>query len=258
MRENETMTDDAQQEVFETRAFSEVEYLLHQRLRSTCWHLFMGGDYRHVAREAMTTVELALREKALATDDYFGGRLIDFAFGGKGHVQLTVPYGGQDEARALFRGAFKYYRNYAAHDGAQINRTQAARILVLASELLDLLAASPRSLRIEGGPEGLVLKGIFSNVDEFRKFLIFIDGQNYPDDVWDGFFEALASSGYSEEQVELVIDLGLLEITCERAEPSRETRWHGPDVEALTIYGLTKLGREILKSLPEPKESGAN
>jgi uncharacterized protein (TIGR02391 family) len=251
---------DEQKEVLEARAYSEIEYLLHERLRSTCWHLFSGADYRHAAREAMAIVELSLRDKALATDADFGDRLIDLAFNNKGPVQLTSPFGAamQTKTRALFKGAFCYYRNYAAHDGSQIDRTRCARILILASELLDLLAASPRSLRLEGGLEGLVAKGVFTGVEDFRKFLIFIQDQNYPDDVWDGFYEALAFAGFSEEQLELIIDLDLLVRTCECLEPSQDPHRQSPEFETITIFRLTELGRKVLKSLPEPvREKGA-
>lgn len=245
---------DEQREALESQAYSGIEFLLHERLRSTCWHLFSGGDYRHAAREAMAIVEFTLREKALATDAYFGTKLIDFAFGNKGPVQLASPFGGslQDEARVLFKGAFRYYRNYAAHDGVQIDRTQCARILILASELLDLLAASPRSLRLEGGPEGLVAKGLFKNHEELRKLLVFVNGQNYPDDIWDGFYEGLALAGFSEEQLELLIDLGLLGRNCEWMEPSQDPHWRGPEFETVTVFSLTDLGREVAKSLQNP------
>jgi uncharacterized protein (TIGR02391 family) len=259
MREFAAMIDE-QEQADEARAYSEIGPLLHERLRSGCWYLFSEGNYRHAAREAMAIVELSLREKALATDAYFGTRLIDLAFSNTGAVQLTSPFGGslQDEARALFKGAFRYYRNYAAHDGSQIDRTRCARILILASELLDLLAASPRSLRLEGGPEGLVAKRVFTSVADLRRFLIFIQDQNYPDDVWDGFYEALALAGFSEEQLELIIDLALLERTCEWLEPSQDLNRSWPEFETVTVFRLTELGREVLKSLPEPiKENGA-
>lgn len=258
MRELETMPDE-EREIVEARAYSEIEPLVHERLRKTCWHLFSGGDYKHAVREAMAIVELTLREKVLATESYYGARLIDFAFSNKGPVRLTSPFGEamQEDARALFKGAFRYYRNYAAHDGSQIDCRRGARILILASELLDLLEASPRSLRLEGGPEGLVAKGVFTSVNDFRRFLVFIDGQNYPDDVWDGFYEALACSGFSEEQLELVIDLGILERTCEWMEPVQDAHWRGPEFETLTIFRLTQHGSGVLKSLAETgKESG--
>lgn len=148
----------------------------------------------------------------------------------------------RNEARALFRAAFAYYRNYAAHDGTRIRKTVAARIMVLASELLDLLDASSRSLEIEGGPEGLVDHGHFEEAGDFSRFLDFLDGRSYPEDTFDGLLESLATQGFDWDQIHLAKELGLVNERIVYPENDEYGEW-------ITVFELTELGRQILESL---------
>jgi len=187
----------------------------------------------------MIQVELALRDASLAPSKYCGRGLIDFAFSSSEVVELTVPLGKEmhKPARALFRAAFSYYRNYSAHDGARIEGRISARILVIASELLDLLDASPRSLQIEGGPQGLVEHGHFQSEVDFIRFLGFIDHQTYTEELWDGLMESLALAGFSWGQITLVKDLGLV--------TEREEILDDPQCQWQTAFELTKLGKQV-------------
>ena len=88
----------------------------------------------------------------MVKDGKFGKTLIDslFTIGGKYKtVKLRVPLGDdlQEQAKSYFASVFAYYRNYLAHDGSRIDKNSALRILVLASELLDLIDASSLSYR---------------------------------------------------------------------------------------------------------------
>ncbi|MGH7143968.1 MAG: TIGR02391 family protein [Planctomycetota bacterium] len=217
---------------------------LHQRILAACSGLFEQAHFKHAAREAWVQVELALKDKCLAPSrrDY-GQPLIDYAFGDTGAVSLKTSFGPQyrDQAKKLFCAAFSYYRNYTSHDGSNITAASSYRCLVLASELLDMIEASSRSLNLEGGVEGLVTKGLFESKADFISFLTFIDGQNYPDETWDGLMEDLAHHGYDWEQILLTEDLGLVQ---EEFEPlDGDCHDYG-----LTSFRLTPLGRTFQKA----------
>jgi len=225
--------------------------LLHERIAQSCLELCRQAHYKHAAREAMTQVELALKAASLAPpkQDY-GQPLIEYAFGRKGAVSLSVPLGERmhQPARGLFKAVFRYYRNYVAHDGSRVDRRISGRILVLASELLDLLDASPKSLQAEGGPEGLVSHGHFESVEDFGEFLEFIDGQSYPEEVFDGLMESLAYAGFSWEQITLTEDLGLVEerdVISEQQQPGGPP----PHFDWVTTFELTSHGHEVLSKL---------
>src|SRR5512138_1489539 len=149
--------------------------VLHRRIVNSCLSLFNDGYYQHAALESMKQVEMALREKGIAPKDRFGENLVNWVLGNGEHITLSVPFGDelQEKARVLFKGAFGYYRNYAAHDGAKIDKTACLRIMILASELLDLISASRRSFEGIGGIDGIIKAGIFKSVEEFKDFLDF-------------------------------------------------------------------------------------
>src|SRR6266705_1847978 len=87
----------------------EFDVLLHPRVLRHCESLVNNGHYKHAALEAMTQVELALKEKS-GVDGKFGVNLCADLFGtGKG-VKLRVPFGEESQraAERLFTGAFAY------------------------------------------------------------------------------------------------------------------------------------------------------
>src|SRR5947199_4684416 len=112
---------------------TEIEHLLHPRLRDECLRLYESGHFKHAALEAMQSVESALREKGVAPTDTFGVRMVRKAFGRSSHIMLSVELGDklQDAAAKLFEGAFSFYRNYAAHDGTRIDNQIALRVMIL-------------------------------------------------------------------------------------------------------------------------------
>ncbi len=117
----------------------------------------------------------------------------------------------KDKAELLFKGAFGYYRNYAAHDGSKINKIICIRIMVLASELLDLIGASSISFTEIGGVKGLIKHGIFAEASQITDLLSFLSSQACPDDCFDGLFEDLYERGYTDHQFQSVFNLGLIE-----------------------------------------------
>jgi len=227
----------------------DLKEVLHTRILDECSTLYEQGHYKHAAREAMIQVELALKEKTVAPRKLFGVRLIKRAFREGRHIMLTVHLGQeyQKSAEILFEGAFGYYRNYTAHDGALIDPKICFRILVIASELLDLLAASTKSLPGVGGVERLVEEGIFNSSQDFANCLRFFDGYVVHEDVFDGYLEALASCGISDEQEQLLFELGLVESHTESVSGD-------PNCEFVTIFDLTPLATSLIEKSEKKEE----
>ncbi len=198
----------------------ELEQLLHPQIEEACLKLLSDEHYKHAAHEAMKQVEIALRDKGLAPHDKFGEQLIKWVLGGGDNIRVVVPFGKelQDQARLLFRGAFSYYRNYSAHDGAKIDRKSSIRIMILASELLDLLNASRRSLESLGGVEALINLKVFKDKDDLISFLQLLNGIKVYDEVGEISVE-LGENGYSSKQYEFALELGLCEYIGEYIRP---------------------------------------
>lgn len=226
----------------------DFDTLLHPRVVRRCRKLFLDGHWKHAAHEAMTQVELALKEKS-GVKKLYGVRLVTSLLGkGKG-LKLRVPFGDelQEKVEKFFSGSFSYYRNYAAHDGSKIDQSNCLRILVIASELLDLVGVSNLSFVDVGGVDGLVKQGVFRNALQLHEFLRFLDGQTFPDETVDGFFEDLAERGFSEEQVQAVVETDLIEYITEPYTPSELDRLDDmlcPDT--ISWFQLTKLGKDVI------------
>jgi len=227
------------------------EDLLHPRIAKHCKKLVDDDHFKHAAIEAMTQVELALKEKTGLKDKY-GVRLTKALFGQGNGIKLSVPFGEdlQKQAESLFTGAFSYYRNYAAHDGARIDHTACLRILIVASELLELIGASDISFTDIGGIRGLIQTGIFKDEPQIHKLLAFLNDNVLPDHVCDGFYEDLAAGSFSESQLQAVLDLGLVEYTTKPYMHSEFESVYDPTVaEELGIFELTKSGIAVLNDL---------
>jgi uncharacterized protein (TIGR02391 family) len=228
-----------------------LEGLLHPRIAAHCTRLYIDSHFRHAAREAMTQVELALKEKSGVKDKY-GTRLVNSLLERGIGIKLVVPFGPemQKHAHALFESAFSYYRNYAVHDGSEINDQRCLRIMILASELLDLINASEVSFADIGGVKGLVSNGLFSNENQVCDFLSFLSGYTFPEDARDGFFEDLVERGVDGNQVKAVIETGLIEYKSEEVEiPEPMRGLFGDSTERLGSFQLTRLGEQVLDDL---------
>ena len=229
----------------------ELEELLNPRVIKHCMPLYRNEHYKHAALEAMIQVEKALKEKAGEGGDIkgYGVRLATNLLGkGKG-IKLRVPLGEdlQQQARALFEGAFAYYRNYAAHDGTKIDQRICLRIMVLASELLDLIGASSLSFADVGGIEGLVKAGAFKDKEELVSLLEFLDGHYLPDEDGVGFYENLYERGFRDSQLEAVIELDLVQYQVEDYVPSTYELLHDPSYpDTMAWFELTDLGKKAV------------
>jgi uncharacterized protein (TIGR02391 family) len=227
----------------------DIDKLLHKRIIDKCKSLYEDGHFPQAASESMKQVELALKEKAEIGEKLFGARLVDQLFGSGKGIKLKIPLGDelQKQAKSLFKGAFSYYRNYAAHDGSKIDETICIRVMVLASELLDLIGASSISFTEIGGVKGLIEKGIFDDESQIADILSFLSSQVFPWGVFDGMFEDLAEKGYSDQQYQAVFDLDLVEYHSEMRNhgfPGEPADWD--------IFGwleLTAQGRKVLAQI---------
>jgi len=226
-----------------------IKTLLHPRIENHCEKLFDDGHYKHAALEAMIQVELALKEKSGGKKKY-GVTLIKSLFKDGRGIKLRVPFGKelQKEAESFFRGSFSYYRNYAAHDGSKIDNNTAARIMIIASELLELIGASQLSYKDIGGINGLIASKIFKNEESLKDLLKMLDGYTITDDINDGFFEYLYTNGFIDDQLTSVLELGFIEyITKEYVPESFELK--NPDFipNEISCFSLTELGKKIIK-----------
>ena len=222
----------------------EIEDLLHPRLTDECLKLFQGGHYKHAALEAMQSVELALRETGVPPAKLFGTRMIRKTFDGSAHILLSLELDDQLQGAAakFFEGTFSFYRNYAAHDGRKIDKQIALRVMVLASELLDLVGASRRSFTAIGGVDGLLAHEFFDTPTEVATCLKFLDGNSFLDIAIDGFLEDQAEVGLSGKQIEVVLELGLVTAHEELGRDELDDS----DI-IITTFALSDLGRTVLE-----------
>ncbi|MBI1813570.1 MAG: TIGR02391 family protein [Deltaproteobacteria bacterium] len=214
--------------------------LLHPRILKNCLTLYADGHYKHAAQEAMTQVERAIKEKT-GFEHRYGVNLATRIFGHGHGIKLRVPFGSrmQAEAERLFAAAFSYYRNYATHEGDNIDEMCALRVMVLATELLELVGASLLSSADIGGAPGLVSEGVFASVTQVAELLKFLDGQPLPDDVCDGFYEDLGTHGFTESQLQSLLDCGLVEYRSVPVDdPTGQT-------DSVGFFHLTALGEEV-------------
>lgn len=221
--------------------------VLHERIiNSRCLQLYENEHYKHAALEAMTIIERILKDKT-GVDKKSAVRTIKNIFDGREDIKLCVPFGDdfQNAASKLFQGTFSYYRNYAAHDGTRINSKQCLRILMLASELLDLVDASGFNYR---PLRKLIDTGVFRNDESAIKLLKLLDGYTTIEDVYDGLFEDLVSNGFSSEQMESLLEIGLL--TFEPTEVNTTAILEDDlDGERIYCFRLTAIGKGILKGI---------
>lgn len=231
-----------------------IEVQLSPRIQKHCLKLWQDEHYKHAAREAVVQVELALKEKGMVKDGRFGKTLIDslFTVGGKHKtVKLRVPLGDdlQEQAKNYFSSVFAYYRNYLAHDGSKVDRNSALRILVLASELLDLIDASALSYADLGGIEGLLKSGIFESAYQLLGVLKTCDGYALLGHDADGLRETIFEAyGAWDEHLDAVLELDLVQYI--------DTEFDVPDygVEEGGWLEVTDLGKRFIEEIEKRKD----
>jgi len=152
-------------------------------------------------------VELALKEKSGVKNKLYGVNLCKSLFGTGKSIKLRVPFGDEMQlpAEEFFKAAFSYYRNYTVHDGSLVDRAACLRVMVLASELLNLIGASAVSYADVGGISGLVTSGIFKDEDSVRRLLFLLPKYPVIDNGMDGLYEELSSMGLGDDSIQAVL-----------------------------------------------------
>ncbi len=224
--------------------------LLAPRIAKNCLPQLQDGHPTDAAREAMVQVELALKEKGRikGEDRLYGVTLIKKLFAGTHGVRLRVPLGEEEQVHAqeYLNGVFAYYRNYLAHDGRKIDERIALRVLIIASELLELLDASQLTLADSGGVEGLVRIGGFGSAKQLGRLLALLDEYYMPAGTYDSLYEDLAKHGFEETDLEKIIELNLVEMHSREFETA--TGHHFADeTEVMEWFEVTELGRKALE-----------
>jgi len=226
------------------RVDMDIKKLLAPRIEKHCLSLYESGEHKHAAREALVQVELAMRERARLGADSFGARLVQRVFKGHEGVMLKVPLGDdlQEKAQKYFEAVFLYYRNYVAHDGAQLNEISSLRILFIASELLEMLQASSLTLADKGGIEGLTRIMDCGSPQMLLKLLELLDGYWMPALTYDGLFEMLYNNGFSDEQFQSTIEISLIVMSDFTV---RDPQFDG--LEEMERLDLTELGHQVVE-----------
>jgi len=230
----------------------DLDGFLHPRILNKCIALYKNGFFPDAAFNAMKQVELAFKEKAGVEDHekLFGARLYEKILGSGKSIKLKVPLGDnlQKEAKEVFKSVSSYYRNYLAHkEGNKVDKIICTRILIITSELLDLINASSISYTEIGGIEGLIKQGIFENKLQLSNLLSFLSSQVFPHEIFDGMFEDLIRKDYTKTQYEAVFDLGLIEYHSEIKDhsfPGEPEDW-----DDFGWIELTPLGRKVITQI---------
>lgn len=115
--------------------------LLQPSLASKVHHLFLRGDHDTAVFQAFKEVEVAVRKAGNYPDDLLGRDLMQKAFHpetGPLRNEGVVPAERQSEM-FLFSGAIGHAKNPPGHRDVNLSRQEAARLIVFASHLLDIV-----------------------------------------------------------------------------------------------------------------------
>jgi uncharacterized protein (DUF433 family) len=235
---------------------------LNVRIIEHCLPLYLDSHYGSSASMAMKQIELALKEKSFVeSDKEFGSKLIDslFTIGGKHQgIKLKLPFGNSDDLqkkfKQLFKSVFQVYRNYTAHEGIDITKQSAYRIMIIASELLDLIEITYLSFTDVGGIQGLIEHGDFGTLDRLVELLEVLDNWYSPDPDTSSFLDPLFEQhGFLNHHLWAVEELGLVQYEeSDYIQPLELLGLDSYHPDRIGGYTLTPLGEKIIK---EHKES---
>ena len=115
--------------------------LLQRFLVDKVHHLFLRGDHDTAVFQAFKEVEVSVREAANYPDSLVGRDLMQKAF----HPETGplrdegLVYAERESEMFLFSGAIGHAKNPASHRAVNLTREEAARLIVFASHLLDIV-----------------------------------------------------------------------------------------------------------------------
>lgn len=131
------------------RATHQLQEGLHAQIEGRARRQFLLGEYEQAVFVAMKAVEARVRELGGYSDDDFGVKLMNNAFGPTG--PLTDPQatpGEKEGMRGLFMGAYAVLRNTSGHREVDYdNVAEAAESVIVASLLMRMLDRIERTLR---------------------------------------------------------------------------------------------------------------
>lgn len=233
----------------------ELSEFIHQRLQSKAIKLFEDKYYTESAKEALLQVEVALKEKfpfehdAITAVQFIDKYFIDDKKAIKDNrIKLLCKYGEQGKLKLFFNGVFSHYRNNLNHKDIDLNKIESFRILIISSELLDLIDTSQISYLGDNKLDGLIKMNIFKDKQEFVSFMEFIDGQYIIDYACNGFFEDLYNSGFNDEQYEAVLGYGLVSFDVSKIDHSNDTNDFDSINDEIGFFNLTELGKKELEN----------
>ena len=116
-------------------------HLLHPAIANKVAPMFMRGDHDVAVFQAFKAVEVAVRKAAGLGDDKLGKSLMMEAFNAdRGPLRDSGILPAEREAEMfLFAGAIGHGKNPGSHRDVEMDRTEAARLVVFASHLLALV-----------------------------------------------------------------------------------------------------------------------
>lgn len=115
--------------------------LLHPSLAGTVLPLFQRRDYETAVFAAMKQVEIAVRAVSRLPENLVGTALMRKAFAADQRLGSGFAVDAERQALSdLFAGAMGYFRNTTGHRTVDFEPAEAARVILFASELLNLVA----------------------------------------------------------------------------------------------------------------------
>ncbi len=236
-----------------------IKDVLSPRIVKYCLPQYYDEYYKSAAREAMVQVELALKEKGMVNDGRYGVNLIrsSLELAGKHKtIKLRIPLGDelQKYASGYFEGVFSYYRNYLAHDGSSVNELMCMRVMILASELLEMIDSSSLSFSDLGGVDGILKTGLFENENQILKLLTLIVDNYFPDGDIEGFLEKY---DFDLNHVNAAADLDLIRFYEKDYFPDKEelnSVWQSfSPPEKIGWFEITELGNKFILEIKKDK-----
>jgi uncharacterized protein (TIGR02391 family) len=115
--------------------------LLPRSLADKVHGLYLRGDYETAVFQAFKMVEVDVRRAAGCEPDEVGVKLMRKAFDPRsGRLAMqSAPVAEREAISALFAGAIGYAKNPPSHRDVKHSRQSAARLILFASELLEIV-----------------------------------------------------------------------------------------------------------------------
>ena len=117
------------------------EGLVHPKIVAKVRPMLLRGDYDVAVVQAFRQVEIAVRAAAGLSDELVGQKLMRTAYNPESGplTDMNTPAGERQAVMELFSGAIGHGRNPPSHRDVVIARVDAARLIGLASYLLELV-----------------------------------------------------------------------------------------------------------------------